>query len=102
MRQGALWPLPFPLPFADGDPVSGCVASTVGASADVASACLVFPDGVAGFEDVVGLGCCAVVGLGCCAVVGFACGTVVAVFFAAGFEFVCAVVALARVAVLDC
>ena len=91
-----------PFPFPDGDPVSGGVASTVGASADVASACLVLPDGVAGFEDVVGSGCCAVVGVGCSAVVGSACGTVVAVFFAAGFEFACAVVAFARLAVLDC
>jgi len=83
-----------PLPFADGDPVSGGVAPAVGASADVASACFVLPGAVAGFEDVVGSGCCAVVGAGC--------GTVVAFFFTVGFEFVCAVVAFARLAVLDC
>jgi hypothetical protein len=88
-------PVPLPLPFADGDPVPGGVALAVGALADVASACFVLPGGVAGFEDVVGVGCCAVVGVACVTVV-------VAFFFAAGFELVCAVVAFARLAVLDC
>ena len=86
-------PLLLPFPFAGCDPGSAGVGSTVGASADVA-ACFVAPGGVASFGDVVGSGCCAVVGV--------ACVTVVAFFFVAGFEFVCAVVAFARLPVLDC